>query len=81
MPVSLWVVYANVTLYALCYQMQSPVQPHLVKSLGACPLTAAAAGANFRAFRGKARRWRTPRSACSAAHTLYSCTNASLRRG
>lgn len=34
MPASLWIVYINVTLYALCYQMQAPVQPHLVKSLG-----------------------------------------------
>ncbi len=34
MPASLWLVYINVTLYALCYQMQAPVQPHLVKSLG-----------------------------------------------
>lgn len=35
MPVSLLVIYANISLYALCYQMQSPVQPELVKSLGA----------------------------------------------
>ena len=36
MPASLIVIYINVSLYALCYQMQAPVQPELVKSLGAC---------------------------------------------
>jgi len=29
------VVYANVALYALCYQMQAPVLPYLTRSLGA----------------------------------------------
>jgi len=32
---SMWIVYINVSMYALCYQMQTPVLPYLVKSLGA----------------------------------------------
>jgi OCT family organic cation transporter-like MFS transporter 18 len=31
--VVLWVVYLNVVLYALCYQLQSPVEPFLVGKL------------------------------------------------
>lgn len=34
LPADLLLIYANVSLYALCYQMQAPVQPELVKSLG-----------------------------------------------
>jgi OCT family organic cation transporter-like MFS transporter 18 len=30
---ALWVTYINVALYALCYQLQSPVEPFLIKSL------------------------------------------------
>jgi OCT family organic cation transporter-like MFS transporter 18 len=30
---ALWVTYINITLYALCYQLQSPVEPFLIKSL------------------------------------------------
>jgi OCT family organic cation transporter-like MFS transporter 18 len=29
----LWITYLNIVLYALCYQLQSPVEPFLVKSL------------------------------------------------
>lgn len=29
----LWVTYLNVTLYAMCYQLQRPVEPFLIKSL------------------------------------------------
>lgn len=31
----LWVLYINITLYALCYMAQAPVLPYLTKSLGA----------------------------------------------
>mmetsp|Transcript_72737 Transcript_72737/g.229128 ORF Transcript_72737/g.229128 Transcript_72737/m.229128 type:complete len:424 (+) Transcript_72737:90-1361(+) len=34
-PPHLWVIYGNVTLYALCYMAQAPVLPYLTKSLGA----------------------------------------------
>mmetsp|Transcript_12804 Transcript_12804/g.38412 ORF Transcript_12804/g.38412 Transcript_12804/m.38412 type:complete len:429 (-) Transcript_12804:1897-3183(-) len=30
-----WLVYLNVVLYALCYQLQRPIEPFLVKRLGA----------------------------------------------
>ena len=29
----LWITYINITLYALCYQLQRPVEPFLIKSL------------------------------------------------
>ena len=29
----LWVTYLNIVLYALCYQLQRPVEPFLIKSL------------------------------------------------
>ena len=30
---ALWVTYINIVLYALCYQLQNPVEPFLIKSL------------------------------------------------
>jgi hypothetical protein len=30
---ALWVTYANIILYALCYQLQRPVEPFLVQQL------------------------------------------------
>ena len=29
----LWITYLNIVLYALCYQLQRPVEPFLIKSL------------------------------------------------
>ena len=34
-PPALWVLYANVVLYALCYMMQTPILPYLTSALGA----------------------------------------------
>jgi MFS family permease len=31
--VALWITYANIVLYALCYQLQRPVEPYLVEQL------------------------------------------------
>ena len=34
---NLAIVYVNIALYALCYQLQRPVEPFLVEQLGASP--------------------------------------------
>lgn len=31
-PLGVWLVYLNVVLYALCYQLQMPIEPFLVSS-------------------------------------------------
>ena len=31
--IALWITYINIVLYALCYQLQRPVEPFLIKSL------------------------------------------------
>jgi MFS transporter, OCT family, solute carrier family 22 (organic cation transporter), member 18 len=33
--IALWITYVNIVLYALCYQLQRPVEPYLIKSLTA----------------------------------------------
>ncbi len=38
---ALWITYTNILLYALCYQLQLPVEPFLIKSLSAAGASAA----------------------------------------
>jgi MFS family permease len=50
-PAVEWVILINIVLYAVCFQMQQPIQPYLVQSLVTSD-DAAAQYASFRSFGG-----------------------------